>query len=48
VVVGTRRTPRLDHVTPVLVAGRLAEDRRMPVYVHAVDLPMRASWSTPA
>ena len=34
-------------VTPILVADLLAEDERMPVYVHVIDHPMRACWSTP-
>ena len=35
-------------VTPVFVADLLAEGERMPVYVHVIDHPERACWSTPA
>ena len=35
-------------ITPVFVADLLAEGERMPVYVHVIDHPMRACWSTPA
>jgi N-acyl homoserine lactone hydrolase len=34
-------------ITPVFVADLLAEGERMPVYVHVIDHPIRACWSTP-
>ena len=35
-------------ITPIRVADLLAEGDRMPVYVHVIDILMRACWSTPA
>ncbi len=35
-------------VTPVLVGDLLAEDDRMPVYVHIIDHPDGRVLSTPA
>ena len=40
-----RRRPT---ITPLLVAELLVEGERMPVYVHVIDIPMRACSSTPA
>jgi N-acyl homoserine lactone hydrolase len=35
-------------ITPVLVADLLANGERLPVYVHVIEHPVRACWSTPA
>ncbi|MGE0353451.1 MAG: hypothetical protein AB7Q69_09440 [Gemmatimonadales bacterium] len=35
-------------ITPVRVAGLLAEGERMPVYVHVIDHPDAGCGSTPA
>jgi N-acyl homoserine lactone hydrolase len=35
-------------ITPIRVADLLADGDRMPVYVHVIDHPTRACWSTPA
>jgi hypothetical protein len=40
--------PAAVAITPVHVADLLAEDERMPVYVHGIDIPTPACWSTPA
>ncbi len=44
----SRSAPASITITPVRVADLLAEDERMPVYVHVIDHPDGACWSTPA